>query len=115
MAHEDTQEIKCPYCDNEFGDSWEYNDSDGSTIDCDCGKKFTLSVHFDVTYSTHKEPCDDKHDYGEPEYYLLNQEACDKRNRDKFCDKSDWKPHRTITRYCRNCDEYDYQHEEPKE
>lgn len=110
MAHEDTEEIKCPYCDIGFGDSWEYQGSDGATIDCDCGKTFTLSVSFDVTYSTYKKNCENsKHDYGEPEYYFLDQKVCDERNRIKFCDKSDWKPHRTITRYCRNCDTYDYQ------
>lgn len=73
MAHEYEQEIKCPYCDTEFGDSWEYNHDDGATTNCvSCSKEFNLSVSIDVTYSTYKKDCKDgKHDYGEPDDYRL--------------------------------------------
>ncbi len=45
-----SDEITCPYCGNEFMDSWEYipkNDGNEASWDqeCDCGK--TFHVHFD--------------------------------------------------------------------
>jgi DNA-directed RNA polymerase subunit RPC12/RpoP len=50
-----TDEIVCPYCGHEFGDSWEFNDSDGKKIDCyECDKTFELSVNFEATYTTRR-------------------------------------------------------------
>jgi len=50
-----TDEIVCPYCGCEFGDSWEYNDQNNQVISCqDCSKKFKLYVNFQVDYSTDK-------------------------------------------------------------
>ncbi len=50
-----TDGIICPYCGHEQGDPQEYHDSDGKEVECnDCEKKFTLSIHFSVDYSTTK-------------------------------------------------------------
>ncbi len=50
-----TDEIRCPHCGHEFGDSWEYNGDDGRKMSCDdCNNEFKLSVDFDVHYSTEK-------------------------------------------------------------
>ena len=114
MAHEYEKEIKCPYCDLEFGDSWEHNGNDGATINCDCGKEFYLSVHFDVTYSTYKKDCpDENHKYGEPEIIIVDQELCDKWNKENFAGESNHKPYKYSRKECAICEHIDYgKHEE---
>lgn len=53
IEHEYTQEIVCPYCGCELGDSWEQND-DGN-IDCDnCGEEYHYERIIDITYITTK-------------------------------------------------------------
>lgn len=48
-----TKEIVCPFCGYVFHDSWEYNEDDGSYIDCmSCGKEFWLELDHDITYCT---------------------------------------------------------------
>jgi len=48
------KEIICPYCKEEYTDSWEYNNMDSKTISClNCGKEFLLIVEIEVTYSTY--------------------------------------------------------------
>ena len=37
----ESQDLKCPYCGDFIGDSWEFVTSEDSIeIECDCGKKF---------------------------------------------------------------------------
>lgn len=56
IDHESTGEIVCPYCGNEYSDSYEYGDH-GST-DCEeCGKWFSFSRHVSVDYTTEETPC----------------------------------------------------------
>lgn len=52
-----TKEMVCPYCGDEFSDSWQWNDSNADAeVDCyECGKSFTLNVDFDVTYTTRRK------------------------------------------------------------
>jgi transcription elongation factor Elf1 len=55
IDHEYTDEIICPYCGNEFTDSWEYgiNEEDLGLLECDeCGKSFYASRHIEITYVT---------------------------------------------------------------
>lgn len=53
-----TDEIICPWCGYKFSDSWEYDDEDGSIIDCpDCNKPIILGVHISVSYIT-RRGCD---------------------------------------------------------
>lgn len=48
--HEYTDEVVCPNCGYEFGDSWEMDDG---THDCpDCEQKFHLEKCVSVTYTT---------------------------------------------------------------
>lgn len=55
MSKEYTQEIVCPYCEYEFGDSWEYDGRDGRKTNCpECDKTFHLTVNIEVTYSTYR-------------------------------------------------------------
>lgn len=53
---ESTDEIICPYCGCEFGNSYEYFEGD---LDCDdCGNTFEMTREVSVYYYTHKR--DDK-------------------------------------------------------
>jgi hypothetical protein len=55
LETEYTSDIICPHCGEEYGDSWEYNDDDGETLNCiSCGEPFHLSVDFNVSYTTKK-------------------------------------------------------------
>lgn len=55
-----TDEVVCPWCGYEHGDSWEF--SDEQRYDCDeCKRPFHLSRDIEVTYSTSRieaEPSD---------------------------------------------------------
>lgn len=57
-------EVVCPWCGYEHGDSWEL-DCDEDTIECDsCGKPFQYVRNVSVTYDTHRV-----YDDGEVDYY----------------------------------------------
>jgi len=119
MSHELEQRIKCPYCDCEFSDSWEYNDYDSLETECvECDKKFILTVDFEVTYSTYKINCEDldppiPHEYDEPLHMDIGQDTCDRWNRENFCRRSDYTPYRYWTRKCINCEDEEYVEVEP--
>jgi len=56
IDHEFTQEIVCPWCGYEYGDSWDCGE--GGKRQCDeCGKHFSFSKDYDVTYSTCRKKC----------------------------------------------------------
>lgn len=58
-----TNEIVCPYCGYEFGDSWEYLRSDHYDskieVECgdhlNCGKEFIVYPDVAVTYCSEKK------------------------------------------------------------
>jgi hypothetical protein len=55
IDHDYTQEIVCPHCGEEHGDSWEYNlgDSDTIEVECEeCSEPFYATCCIEVTYST---------------------------------------------------------------
>lgn len=57
IDHDYTDEIVCPYCGYEFGDSWECggNEEDIGLLDCrDCNKEFDATRNIRVSYSTQK-------------------------------------------------------------
>ena len=57
IDHEYTDEIVCPFCGHEFGDSWEIDGSseDLGLIDCEeCYKEFYAVRNISVCYSTEK-------------------------------------------------------------
>ena len=54
IDHNYTDEIVCPYCGHEFGDSWEI-DADSGEEECyECGKKFEFYRHIEVSYCTYE-------------------------------------------------------------
>lgn len=64
MAHEHEKLIKCPYCDHEWEDSWEFGEDEGTHNCGSCGKEFNVTRDIEVTYCTSKIDCaDDEHEY----------------------------------------------------
>ncbi len=49
-----TDEIVCPYCGYESGDSWEISADSGDDVCPDCDKKFHYERNVTVDYSTSK-------------------------------------------------------------
>lgn len=57
IDHEYTNEITCPYCGEEFGDSWEVRDGEEELglQECSyCEKEFYAYRQIEITYSTEK-------------------------------------------------------------
>ena len=52
-----TDEVVCPYCSHEQGDSWEYNNNGNEQkVWCgECSEQFTLICEYEVNYSTFKK------------------------------------------------------------
>ena len=61
IEHEYTEEIVCPWCGYETGDSWECSD-EGEEECPECQKKFNYSRNIQVSYSSWRSKCD-KCDY----------------------------------------------------
>lgn len=111
MATDFEKEITCPYCGEVFADSWEYNENECGETECDeCGKKFTYSVNFEVSYSTRKIDCDE-HNFDKPYEVKYTQEKCDKWNKEGFMNKTHT-PHSLWIRDCNNCDTREYKQTE---
>ena len=53
-----TDEITCPWCGREFGDSWEYGDSDDSCECPECGKLFEYARETVATYTSRRRERD---------------------------------------------------------
>lgn len=50
--HEYSDEVICPHCGYEHGDSWEMGEGDNECSECE--KPFSMSRNVSVTYSTEK-------------------------------------------------------------
>ncbi len=74
MEHNYETNIKCPYCDWEDHDSWEFEDDEGTHTCGDCEKEFNVSRNIEVTYSSTRLKCEDgKHNYQLIDYHLSNR------------------------------------------
>lgn len=51
-------DITCPWCGYEFGDSWEYDDEDDACECTECGKLFAYERNVKVTYTSKRRECD---------------------------------------------------------
>ena len=60
MEHRRENSIKCPYCDWEDKDSWEFSEDSGTCTCGDCGKEFNVEREVEITYSTSKIDCGEK-------------------------------------------------------
>lgn len=92
IYHDYTDTIICPYCGYNFHNSCVYDDWDGDLMRCSsCDKHILLFVEKTVAYSTQKAPC-------------ANNEG------EHIWER--WMDSHTVGkqyRYCRICDETEYQ------
>ena len=44
--------ITCPYCGAQWIDSWEIQEDDDNMLCDECGKRFSLVIEHEITYST---------------------------------------------------------------
>lgn len=91
MRHEYEKNIKCPYCDHEWEDSWEFTDDEGTHECHECGKEFNVSRDIDITYSTSRIDCEEngiKHDYKYESSLVIKRDYKDKLWTDR--QKQDW-------------------------
>lgn len=111
-------EIKCPHCDYEYSDSWEYNHCEDDKLEClSCDKAFALTANNTVDYSTKVFDCkDDDHKWGCGSYNDIDQETLDRWKKDSvmaMCVKENTAPHWLWTRRCLDCTEEQYSEQEP--
>lgn len=77
MEHKYENNIKCPYCNWEDQDSWEFQDDEGIQICGNCEEEFNVERNVEVTYSTSRIDCEEKkeeHDYKTDSYFKKTRE-----------------------------------------
>jgi hypothetical protein len=107
MRHECESNIKCPYCDWEDEDSWEFGEDSGTYTCGDCGKEFNVKREVEVTYSTSRLDCLEnktEHDYKVDSFYMLKR----KHENGIFIDlpENEWTYHKIMM--CSICGDKDY-------
>ncbi len=102
VEHEYTKEIVCPYCGEEVGDSWEFNDDCGEWECNECGKKFNWSRTITVEYSTSADCKDnkEKHKWAEWEYLETDEDVLTKELHEIVSD--------FYMRKCTKCDKEEF-------
>lgn len=66
MEHKYESNVKCPYCDWEDQDSWEFDQDSGTHTCGSCEKEFNVEREVEVTYSTSRIDCEEnrtEHNY----------------------------------------------------
>ena len=66
MEHRCEDNIKCPYCDHEDLDSWEFGIDSGTHTCGSCEEEFNVEPCITVTYNTSRINCEEtgtEHDY----------------------------------------------------
>lgn len=66
MEHTCESNIKCPYCDWEDENNWEFGQEDGTHTCGSCGREFNVTVNVTITYDTTRINCEEnetEHDY----------------------------------------------------
>ena len=58
IEHEYTDEIVCPWCGYEKGDSWECDDEEDDRECGECGKVFGYNRIITVAYTSYKKKCE---------------------------------------------------------
>ena len=108
MKHRDEGNIKCPHCNYEDKDSWEFEGNEGeeSRVNCkSCEKEFYVERNVTVTYSTSKIECEEgKHNYKLESYF---ESKYDYINRQRIAKpESEWRWFRIEV--CEICDDREY-------
>lgn len=80
MEHKYESNIKCPYCNYEDEDSWEFDQDEGTYTCRSCEEEFNVVKEIEVTYSTSMISCEEKdkeHEY-ELDYYFVSKRSYEK-------------------------------------
>lgn len=111
MEHNYESNIKCPYCDWEDEDSWEFGEDEGTVTCGRCDEEFNVVREIEVTYSSSKIDCSDREPEIEHKYDILSNYF----RRDKEYTNGTWIP-LEISQYqyfkifkCSICDDSKYQ------
>ena len=111
MAEEYQDEIKCPYCQHVFSESYEYvNDHcEPDEIDCDiCEKKFRIEFQRRIEFNTYRLDCGKgKHEWTS-KCTSITQKTIDRWDREDCESLKGGKPHDMWIRSCSNCEEKEY-------
>lgn len=77
MEHKYQSQIKCPYCDYEDKDSWEFEGENGEEVQKTCGscdREFNVTRDIEVTYSTTRISCKEgEHTYKLDHHFVKKQ------------------------------------------
>jgi len=107
MEHNCESNIKCPYCDWEDNDSWEFGEDSGTHTCGDCGEEFNVERNVEVTYSTTRIDCEEK---GSEHDYQFESVFMSKRKFEKGIwtdlSESEWTYHRIMM--CSICGDKEY-------
>jgi transcription elongation factor Elf1 len=80
MEHKYETYIKCPYCNYEDEDSWEFDEDEGTYTCGSCEEEFNVTREIEVTYSTSMISCEEKdkeHDY-QLDYFFVSKRTFEK-------------------------------------
>ena len=107
MEHNCESNIKCPYCDWEDNDSWEFGEDNGTHTCGDCGEEFNVERNVEVTYSTTRIDCEEK---GSEHDHQFESVFMSKRKFEKGIwtdlSESEWTYHRIMM--CSICGDKEY-------
>lgn len=81
--HDYENNIKCPFCDHEWLDSWEFDENEGTHTCGSCDETFNVIRHIEVTYSTFRVSCEDQnknHDFKFESAHCKKQEFISRGN-----------------------------------
>ncbi len=107
MNHEFEKNIKCPYCDWEDEDSWEFEEDEETHICGECGEEFNVEREVEITYNTSKIDCEEKeleHDYKFEAVHLKDGKFTD--HIWKPLPESEWEYYKIMI--CSTCDDKEY-------
>ena len=102
IEHEYTKDIVCPYCGEEVGDSWEFQDECGELECYECNKKFHWNRIITVEYCTSADCHDNdvKHNWSEWEYLETDEDVLTKELHEEVSD--------FYIRKCTKCDKQEF-------
>lgn len=109
MEHRNEKNIKCPYCDWENSDSYEFTEDSGNYICEDCGKEFFVERNIQITYDTSRINCEEKGLTHKYEFDSKYSKTSNFENR-KWNDipEEKWQYFRIMK--CTVCGDYEFQH-----
>jgi hypothetical protein len=107
MKHLHTDQPKCPHCNHEIKNYWDFAGEDGSQheIECpECEEMFYVEVSVNYSFSSKKPQCSDEHEWGASRKHVVDQRTCERWNKEGFLGKRNYVPHTNWSRRCVNCD-----------